>query len=95
MHKILINSIIVIIGLLPLILCGCIMNLYMLIKDLIFSDRQKLNIQNYSKQSIQSYLSELNQFIDFILYNKIKKIDEKGDSSSNLYSFFNTIIQKS
>ena len=71
------------------------MNLYMLIKDLIFSDRQKLNIQNYSKQSIQSYLSELNQFIDFILYSKIKKIDEKGDLNSNLYSFFNTIIQKS
>ena len=38
--------------------------------------QQKLNIQNYSKQTINSYLSAIKMFISYFQANKLKVLDE-------------------
>jgi len=65
------------IGLSVLISNSGITELFMLKKALIEDYTQKLNIQNYSQQTVVSYLSALNKFIDYIKLNQIKKIDDK------------------
>jgi len=60
------------IGLSVLIFNSGITELFMLKKALIENYTQKLNIQNYSQQTVISYLSALNKFIDYIKLNQIK-----------------------
>jgi len=48
-----------------------------MLKDVLVNNYlQKLNIQNNSKQTISSYISVLNKFIEYIQHNKTNKINE-------------------
>jgi len=67
---------IVFIGLYVLIFNSVLTEIFMLKDVLVNNYLQKLNIQNYSKQTISSYISALNKFIEYIQHNKTKKIDE-------------------
>ncbi len=46
-------------------------------QEVIKRYKQKLEIENYSLQTIKSYLSALNLFLDFIVEAKVKKITDK------------------
>ena len=49
----------------------------MLKSELLINLRQKLTIQNYSSQTIKSYISAVNIFTKYIINHNIKDVDEK------------------
>lgn len=49
----------------------------MLKSELLLNLQQKLTIQNYSQQTIKSYMSAVRMFINYIVDKKIDDVDEK------------------
>lgn len=46
-------------------------------QELLEQSPKKLEIENYSRQTIRNYSSALNLFLEYVNENKIKKVTDK------------------